>query len=355
MHDLVQLYEQLPAPVPAEEGAALSLSALPVPGWNSYRVSLSADGAPGLLVATQSGPVSGIAALELKNLSFRPRVRCRVSTPSRVGAEEGEFALIRCKGPDEELRRLFLHIAGGWLPALGPTPTLDALADAVDELSELFAALSRPARSSVQGLWAELLLIASSPAPKLLALAWHSQPRELHDFCAGGQRMEVKSTLGPLREHTFSLNQLQVSADVTLVVASVKMEEHPEGLSVEDLVGAASARVPAVLEHRARLEQVVALSLGRDWREAARVRFRLQESSKSVAYFRGADVPSITSQLPAEVSDVRFRSDLSGEEPLAHAELHQAGGLLAALAPADRVWVSAMEMHLVSSQAHPRS
>lgn len=344
MRDLAELFEQLPAAAPAAPGGALSLSALPVPGWGAYRVSRSEDGSPGVLVAARGGPESSIAGLELKNLSFRPRVRCRIVPPSGGGPEEGEYALIRCKGEDEALRSLFLHIAGGWLPALGRAPSVGALADAVDRLAELFAALAAPARTSVQGLWAELLLVATGLDPALLALAWHSEPRELHDFCAGSQRVEVKSTLSPLREHTFSLDQLRWGGGA-LIVASVKMQEDPQGLTVEDLARLAASRMPGALELRARLEEVVARSLGRDWREATRARFRLQGPAGAVAYYRAEDVPSIATPLPAEVSEVRFRSDLSGTPPLAHGELRSAGGLLAALAPADQVWVSAGGTH----------
>ena len=49
----------------------------------------------------------------------------------------------------------------------------------IDKILQLFSYTSLPAAKSVQGLWAELLVIEQSESPEYLIKSWHSQQAEI--------------------------------------------------------------------------------------------------------------------------------------------------------------------------------
>lgn len=92
----------------------------------------------------------------------------------------------------------------GTVAALPAIPTEEDITAAVAKLVELFRALEAPPRTSLQGLWCELLLIGRASNIRQAAAAWHADPNALHDFVAWRQRVEVKSTTGPHRARASS-------------------------------------------------------------------------------------------------------------------------------------------------------
>jgi len=215
---------------------------------------------------------------------------------------------------------------------LGPTPTSAAVRRAITGLVELFQALALPAKKSVQGLWAELLLIRYATDPALIAAAWHGTPGEQVDFAAGRQRCEVKSSSTRTRAHYFSLAQLTPPASARLIVASVFVESIGGGLALGGLfeeTRALLASDPALL---ARFDGVFYSTLGNGWSEALDERFDLELARSSLQFFDGTQVPR-PGDIPMPVSDVRFISDLSALSRLPDPELSAAGGLLAAAVP----------------------
>ena len=80
-----------------------------------------------------------------------------------------------------------------------------------------------------------------------------------------------------------------------------------------------------------RVESVTAQCLGRFWAPALEESFDLQRGEDSLRFFEAHTIPAVPAELPREVTDVRFRSDLSGCASLGLAEAHQKGGLFEAL------------------------
>lgn len=71
----------------------------------------------------------------------------------------------------------------------------------MNQLIELFRAIAKPARKSLQGLWAELFLISQACQPAILVDAWHTAPEDSYDFAVDNQRIEVKSFSGQICQH----------------------------------------------------------------------------------------------------------------------------------------------------------
>lgn len=71
----------------------------------------------------------------------------------------------------------------------------------MNQLIELFRAIAKPARKSLQGLWAELFLISRAHQPAILVNAWHTVVEDRYGFAVDNQRIEVKGFSGQIRQH----------------------------------------------------------------------------------------------------------------------------------------------------------
>jgi hypothetical protein len=183
--------------------------------------------------------------------------------------------------------------------------------EAISWLVELFRGLILPPQNTVQGLWAETLLIAESAEPWTLIDAWHVRDSDRFDFNLGSARLEVKSAGGGVRQHHFSLAQLAALENVSVIVCSVFVERAGGGTSLEDLLTRLRARLSGHSEALMRLEMVVSSTLGSSLLHGLRERFDLELAMSTLSYFDSRDVPSIAGELPNSISDVRFRVDLT--------------------------------------------
>jgi hypothetical protein len=240
-------------------------------------------------------------------------------------------AVLKCPADDPMLRIYFLRSVAGFIPALPDTPTEKDVAGAVSKLVELFRALEAPPRNSLQGVWCELFLIARAPSIRQATSAWHAEPHALHDFSAGRQRIEVKSSLGPIRAHHFHLDQLLPQQTIDVVIASFILEESGRGTSISELWEEVSGRDELNPSFRERLSHVLALCLGRDWRKARRVAFDTEQAANRLRLYDARSIPRVDLNFPAEVTEVQFKAELSNVLPLSRADVADRGGLFAAM------------------------
>lgn len=326
--DLAALFDEIdpPAQLP---GAGAHFSALPVPGFERHRVAKDAQGAPALLISIADAPSSTRpAAIVLENLTVHHDVDCRITRPG--GEETGNFTVVRCTGSDSSLRSYFLRIAAIMLQSLGASPSRMSVSQAVSRLAELFHAMSKPPRKSLQGLWAELFLIAQAHEPVTLAGAWHTAPEDLYDFSAGNQRIEVKSARGRVRRHYFTLEQLQPPAGARVLIASMFVEASEAGTSLLALLEQIRARLADRPDLMLRVERVVGLTIGDSWRRAIGECFDGRLAEESLSFYNPHHIPKVNLVIPPEVSEVRFRSDLTGLQPVGASDLHTAQGIFRA-------------------------
>jgi hypothetical protein len=198
---------------------------------------------------------------------------------------------------------------------------------------QFFRQLDAPARKSQEGVWAELLVIEQAAAPEMLIRAWHIHPEDRYDFSAGTQRIEVKAATGGSRVHHFSLAQLD-KENAKTCVASVMVERSAGGLSIADMVDRIAGMKSLTAEDVLGLRRTVGEVLGRDWLRGAREAFDHDLAVRHMRFVDAAAIPSIGSScIPAEVTDVSFRCDISLVPGLDKAHLVGAGGLWSAATP----------------------
>jgi hypothetical protein len=271
--------------------------------------------------------------IRLQNLSVSYAVPCAIAHPDGE-EEDGVFTIVRCSNSDPSLFPHFLRILSPIIAMLGAAPTAAAVRRAITGLVELFQALTAPAAKSVQGLWAELLIIRRAADPRSVASAWHGVPTERTDFLQGRERLEVKSGSRE-RVHHFSLAQLTPPAGARLVIASLFVEPVGGGLSLRSLVDEIRGLLAPNSALLARFDAVLYATLGVGWSDAMEERFDLELATESLCFFDAADIPKVNGPISPAISDVRFTSNLSRSVPLRLEAVRAAGALFAAVVPSE--------------------
>jgi hypothetical protein len=303
MSDLSELFATIAV---TEQQADIAYFARRIPAFQNHRVAKDRNGNPCLLLSVADEvPAPPVV---LQNIALYNAISCRILLQEGL-TEEETFSILTLRNPDRFLQDFFLNISGALLEELGQNPASGEINDALNRAVELFRALSNPGKKTIQGLWAEVFLIWQSRTPGSLTRAWHSSFDDRFDFSAGAQRLEVKSSRSRARTHRFSLEQLKPPAAATALVASVFVEPAGAGSSIRDLSNDIQQRLPdpdLVL----RLGEVITSSLGSDWSAGFRETFDLELAQDSLQFYDAREIPSVNPDLPPDVSDVSFQSNL---------------------------------------------
>lgn len=327
--DLKRLVAGLDTAAP-NEGRAYR--ALRIARDSRYRVGRDNEGNPVVLIETTE--TTGAATLpdfEGRHLRINHGVDCTIAVAD-AEVERGRFSVLTCVEADDSLNDRFFDAIETLLRSLGETPVTVELRGVIAGLIELFRLAAQPSQGTVQGLWAELWLIAQAREPEVLLDAWHADPTDVYDFNSGPERIEIKSSGRQVRKHHFSHRQLTPPAGTRLAIGSLFVESSGGGPTVATLIERIRRQVAEPRTLR-RLDLVVAATLGAEWRSGMRAAFDSELASESLRFFGVEAVPSISRSIPDEVSDVRYVSDLTGARALTLKEMLNQGPLLAAATP----------------------
>lgn len=141
------------------------------------------------------------------------------------------------------------------------------------------------------------------------------------------QRVEVKSATGRVRQHYFSLEQLQPPAGASLLLASIFVERTGAGVSVLELANQVRRKVSKDPELLMHIDQVIGLTLGENWRYASEERFDKDLAQDSLAFFEAGVIPALNWQIPPGITEVRFKADLTGRPTADLRQYRTMGGL----------------------------
>lgn len=326
---LLSAFSRLPIPKAAKGGESFAAQAIEK---SSHQIAKDIEGRPAILIAISD--VEGKDnpyPVALEHISIRYRVLCEI-TNSDGSSRQGRFVVIRCESNEDDLIEYFLRTMEVHIPLLGSTPSCSQVASMVEKLIELFRALSQPNKRSIQGLWAELLIIAESSDSILLLRSWHAAPDDRYDFALEKQCIEIKSTSGSARIHHFSLEQLNPPAGTTALVVSLFVERSIDGVTVLDLMDRIRVRILGDTILLAHLHRNVTLTLASDWRQASSLKFDQRLAKKSLHIYNVSSIPSVGWPIPLDVSEVKFKANLSRTQPRDISSLETTEGLFAAIA-----------------------
>ena len=313
MEDLFSIFEQLETPE-GDSGSMEVFDAQPVPSRSQWHVAKNKSGLPAILAAvdTPTGPDRPLA-VGLTNLRVEHNVRCGVS-PQGGDLEIARYSIMQCLSEDSDVQACFLRTIGGALVGLDRRIEAKDLVDLVDRLILLFRLVTKPRVRSIRGLWAELFVILSANDPAMMIDAWHSQSIEHFDFGQGDERLEVKSSSIRSREHMFSFEQVYPPSGVSVLVASVYVEEQTNGRSLGYLWDKVVDAAPTS-EARLKVEQVCIQTLGQDLGAGRAFSADWNLAVASLTFYEVTDIPRPSADCPPGVSQLRFRSDLSLANP----------------------------------------
>lgn len=306
---LDDLFERIVAPTISDTGKPL-YAVLPVAGYQSYFLGKDGDSCACLLIGTEGVSKRRFAPIRLENLEVQFELPCYFQK-AHDPKQEGKFTVICCRSQDPETIRYFLSICGTVLQMLGDKPTQSEIASAVHRIAAIFQKTHKPPLRTVNGLFGELYLIFISENPPKTLSAWRVDDRARFDFVDGRVRLDVKTTTGRVRAHTFSYEQCNPPHGVLAVIASLFVERVSSGLTLRALVDGIAELVSPQIDLVLKLHETVASTLGTSLNEAMSLAFDEKIARSSLCFYDIASMPAIRTPLPTGVSDVHFRSDLS--------------------------------------------
>ena len=250
--------------------------------------------------------------LELISVLFNRK--CQLNNDGVTSS--GDFTIVSLRTHNPDLQKYFIDIVYLVIRELPQCPSVGLVKTELNKLIHLFSSFSKPPRQTIQGLWAELLVIEQSPAPEYMVISWHVSPNDKFDFNDGTDKIEVKGTAKSRRIHSFSLEQLHPNQSSNLLIASMFVTEVGIGRSVFDLVDSISIRLTQN-ETLYKLNETVAQTLGSDLEKAMDIYFDYNVAKDSLKFYDFKVIPTISpNAVPTEVQNVRFDSDISDIEPI---------------------------------------
>ncbi|MEN9613460.1 MAG: hypothetical protein RLZZ628_4274 [Bacteroidota bacterium] len=230
--------------------------------------------------------------------------------------EQGIYTIIALKTDSSDLQAYFLEIIFVLVKQISELPKFVEVKQAVEKLINLFSKFSKPPVKTIQGLWAELLIIEQSKNPDYLVKSWHYSPSDKFDFNDGTDKLEVKSTAKSKRIHAFSIEQLNPNRTSNLLIASVFAVETGIGKSIVDLITQIEQRLKDK-NLLFRLNEMVVETLGKDFEKTFDIFFDYQLAIDTLQFYQSVNIPTIEIQnIPKSVINIRFDCDLTDIKPV---------------------------------------
>lgn len=285
--------------------------ACPLPVFTNHRIGKSIDGKALLFLSAQTkNGYNNFPNIKLQNLSVIFNAYCNIIDEETT--KEGIFTIISFLGNSTELQNYFLKLSAQIITTLGNTPSQAQIHSEIYRLIELLKALSHPPLKTVQGLFAELLIIEQANDLPTFIQAWHTEPTDIYDFTHQTQHLEVKSNAAQKRQHHFSIEQLTPPQNHSLVIASVFVEQANNGIIINQLTELIFKQLPNRRDLQNTLNLTIAKTLGSSIIDAQTLKFNYELAKHSIAFYNIQNIPKINQKnIPPQITDLRFKLDLS--------------------------------------------
>jgi hypothetical protein len=219
------------------------------------------------------------------------------------------------KSNEETLQNYFLGIAQSLLNSLSKKPTQKEVFETFKNFVEIFRSLTETPTKTIQGLWAELILIEQSKKPETLINYWHNIPEEKFDFNADSEKIEVKSSSNLERVHIFTAEQLNPTIDCQVIIASVFTKQVSNGLNILHLLDKIDKRI-VEMELKEKIFRIVSKTLGNTFEQTTKIKYDYDLAKNSLRFYRHQDISKVERiNIPERVSEVKFKSDLTNIKP----------------------------------------
>ncbi len=283
-------------------------SAESLPFAKKHKIGISPKGHPMFFIECSN--TEHLFDINLEFISVLFNRTCRLSEGKSIKLDN-IYTIISLKTEDSDLQEYFIEVVCIVLEQLPQNPSHEQLKSEIHKLTKLFSNFTHPPRNTIQGLWAELLVIEQSKKPEYLLQSWHTFPEAKFDFNDGKDKIEVKSTSQVRRVHSFTIEQLNPNRNSNLLIASVFVIETGRGKNILDLKKSICNKVKNS-QLQFQLNEVISLTLGSELEKAFDVYFDYQQALDTLMFYDFKDIPTISSELiPNEISNIRLDCDLS--------------------------------------------
>lgn len=290
-------------------GDASAISAVRCGGAKQHLLVKGVYGEPILLLATEPRRTPR-APVRLKHVSVGFELLFEVTDTASGEVTSGTYCKFICEPTSVSLHPYFVEVLAAAAAIHGTTLSQLDADEAVDAMLELFRQLEGPAKTTVVGLWGELLIIHAAKNATEFINAWHIAGTDTYDFAFSDVRLEVKATERSVREHDFALAQVR-GGRTGDTVASLLLSHSAAGISVLGLANAIAQRVPPVQQQK--LWTLVLAELGQDAEAADEQTFDPEAALDNLRIIPAARVPApqINGDDKAFISNVRFRANIA--------------------------------------------
>jgi hypothetical protein len=309
--NLIELYDTLSIP----ENDNKVFNAITIPEYPEFRIAIDIEGNTVLLLSvTKRMNDISLKNFRLKYLHLEQNIECKISENGTDRLQT--FTVIKFKSTDRNLQEYFLRIAETLVKTLSRNPTQQQVIESLNKFVEVFRALSDTPTNTVQGLWSELFLIDISKNPETLLNYWHNIPEEKFDFNAGIEKVEVKSNSSFERHHTFSSEQLNPTIGTYVLIASIFVRQNNSGKNIQQLADSITNKVKNDIELTDKLNSIICKTLGNSLEQSIKIKFDYNIAKDSLRFYKHTDINKIEKiHIPNEVSEVRYKSDLTNIVP----------------------------------------
>ena len=215
MQEIFNLFKELKNESPKITDGFIIESLNPM---KNHKIGITQNGEPIFFIKCEENSKIKVLDTNLEFICVQFNRHCQLINSNKK-KEEGIYTIIFLKADNEYLQEYFIKIVLVLLKNLSDKPLLKDLKTEIDKIINLFSKFTTPPIKTIQGLWAELLIIEQSKNPDYLITSWHNSPSDKYDFNDGGDKIEVKSTSKNRRIHTFSLEQLTPNSQSKLIIS----------------------------------------------------------------------------------------------------------------------------------------
>ena len=280
---------------------------------NNIRLGIDSNKNPVLLIPEESFKevlISG-SNYKLNYLEIKFNQLCRINDLSDPNDEaEIKFSTIKLTEGNFRMIDYFLRALEGLVIQLNKDFTSVSLKKEIEILIELFSKQKSVDFKIVVGLWGELFFINQSSNITLSLEAWHNQENNRFDFSfADNEYLEIKTTLGDNRLHSFSSRQIENYQDLNVEVVSIQTELSSTGKSLKDLWDSMNNRIENP-ELKDKLQTLISKTLKSDFQALYDYKFDIGYAESSLKHFNTKDIPSINENLHHSIRKISLTIDL---------------------------------------------
>lgn len=252
--------------------------------------------------------------IKLKYIELTHNLECKVSENGNSNIDN--YSVIIFKSDERILQNYFLGIATSLLNSLSKKPSQKEVFETFKTFIEIFRSLTETPTKTIQGLWAELILIEQSKNPETLINYWHNIPEEKFDFNADNEKIEVKSSSNLERVHIFTAEQLNPANDSQVIIASIFTKQVSNGLNVLDILEKIETRITEN-ELIEKVYRIVSKTLGNTFEQTTKIKYDYNLARNSLRFYKHQDISKVERiNIPLRVSEVKFKSDLTNIKPI---------------------------------------